>query len=124
MHELSIAHEILRTCRHAVAGHGQGRLETVRVVVGELSAVEPDLLCFAWEALTAEGRDAGSRLDVEWRPARQHCPACREDKPRAAGSWLRLCPDCGAVLQVDGGDELDVLQVTFIPDEEGEAAHV
>jgi len=121
VHELSIAHEILRTCRHAVAGHGPGRLETVRVAVGELSAVEPDLLCFAWEALTAEGPDAGSRLDVEWRPARQHCPTCDADKPRSAGTWLRVCPDCGAVLEVDGGDELDVLQLTFVPDEKDEA---
>jgi hydrogenase nickel incorporation protein HypA/HybF len=123
VHELSIAHEILRTCRGAVAGHGPGRLETVRVAVGELSAIEPELLRFAWEALTAEGPDAGSRLDVEWRPARQHCLACGEDKPRSAGTWLRVCPDCGAVLEVDGGDELDVLQLTFVPDEKGEAAH-
>lgn len=123
MHELSIAHEILRTCHAAVAEHGPGRLETVRVAVGELSAVEPELLRFAWEALTAEGVDAGSRLDVEWRPARQHCPSCGEDKPRAAGSWLRVCPDCGTVVEVSGGDELDVLQLTFVPDEKGEAAH-
>jgi hydrogenase nickel insertion protein HypA len=116
LHELSIAQEIYRTSRSAVAAHGPGRLERVKVAVGELTAVEPDLLTFAWEALTGNGPDAGSVLEVEWHPARQFCPACGADKPRAQGTWLRLCPDCGQALQVSGGQELDVLQVAFLPD--------
>lgn len=120
LHELSIAQEIYRTSRAAVAGHGAGRLETVKVAVGELSAVEPDLLVFAWQALTQGGPDAASELNVEWRPARQFCAGCNADQPRSPGSWLRLCPQCGMALAVSGGDELDVLQVTFLPDE---AAH-
>ena len=117
MHELAIAQEIYRASRTAVAGHGPGRLETVTVAVGELSAVEPDLLVFAWQALTQDGPDAGSALQVEWRPARQFCAGCNADKPRSPGSWLRLCPQCGMPLAVSGGDELDVLRVTFLPDE-------
>jgi hydrogenase nickel incorporation protein HypA/HybF len=116
VHELSIAQEIYRTSRAAVASHGAGRLERVTIAVGELTAVEPDLLSFAWEAVTAGGPDAGSALDVEWHPARQFCPACQADKPRAQGTWLRVCPDCGRPLEISGGQELDVLQVTFMPD--------
>ena len=119
MHELSIAHEIYRTSRAAVAAHGPGHLERVKVAVGELTAIEPDLLTFAWEALTGGGPDAGSLLEVEWHPARQFCATCNTDKPRAKGSWLRLCPDCEHPLQVTGGQELDVLQVTFLPDGAG-----
>jgi hydrogenase nickel incorporation protein HypA/HybF len=119
LHELSIAQEIYRTSRAAVAAHGPGRLERVKVAVGELTAIEPDLLSFAWEALTGGGQDAGSVLDVEWHPARQFCAACNADKPRAQGTWLRLCPDCGQALQVTGGQELDVLQVAFLPDGAG-----
>lgn len=117
VHELSIAQEIYRMSRDAVASHGPGRLESVRVAIGELTAIEPDLLVFAWQALTEGGADAGSTLAVEWHGARQHCPACDADKPRAQASWLHLCPDCGGVLVVSGGDELDLLQVTFLPDE-------
>lgn len=119
LHELSIAQEIYRTARFAVASHGPGRLERVKVAVGELTAIEPDLLAFAWEALTGGGPDAGSVLDVEWHPACQFCAACNENKPRARGSWLRLCPDCGEPVQVSGGQELDVLQVAFLPDGDG-----
>ena len=130
MHELSIAQEIYRTSRAAVAAHGTGRLERVKVAVGELTAIEPELLTFAWEALTGGGPDAGSVLEVEWHPARQLCAACNAEKPRAERSWLPVCPDCGKPLQVSGGQELDVLQVAFLPDgaeggrsEEGKGNH-
>jgi len=116
LHELSIAQEIYRTSRAAVAAHGPGRLQRVTVAVGELTAIEPELLTFAWEALIGAGPDAGSVLEVEWRPARQFCGGCGIEKPRAEGSWLRACPDCGRPLEVTGGQELDVLQVVFLPD--------
>ncbi|MGE5235368.1 MAG: hydrogenase maturation nickel metallochaperone HypA [Acidobacteriota bacterium] len=123
MHELSIAHEIYRTSRAAVAEHGRGRIETVKVAVGELSAVEPDLLVYAWEAVVGGGPDAGARLEVEWHPAVQHCPSCGQQAERAAGSWLRLCPACGQALAIEGGDELDVLQVAFVPAAEEDVAN-
>lgn len=122
MHELSIAQEIYRTSRAAVASHGAGHLESVKVALGELTAIEPDLLTFAWEALTAGGPDAGSVLEVEWHPARQFCPACNAEKTRIQRAWLRVCPDCGLPLEVSGGQELDVLQVVFLPDGEAGAA--
>jgi Zn finger protein HypA/HybF involved in hydrogenase expression len=115
---MGIAIEIHRCCREAVREHGEGRIERVRLAVGELAAVEPDLLDFAWQAVIADGPDAGAELEVVWCPARQHCPQCDDSKERAEGSWLRLCPDCGQPLSVEGGDELDVLQVTFVTDDE------
>jgi Zn finger protein HypA/HybF involved in hydrogenase expression len=118
---MGIALEIHRACRDTVDEHGGGVLEKVRLAVGELSAVEPDLLRFAWEALTTDGPDQGSELVIEWRPAHQHCPDCGEGKDRAEGSWLRLCPDCGGPLVVEGGSELDLLEVTFSAPEEGAA---
>lgn len=113
MHEMSLAFEIHRMSRAVADRNGTGRIEAVKVAIGELSAVEPDLLAYAWEALTAGGSDAGSRLEIEWHAARQTCPRCREIRERAPGSWLRLCPDCGAPLRVQGGTELDLLEVVL-----------
>jgi hydrogenase nickel incorporation protein HypA/HybF len=113
MHEMGLAVEIRRLAREAVAGRGPGRIEIVRIAVGELSAVEPDLLAFAWEAAVAGTDDAAAKLEVDFRPARQTCQACGEIAGRAPGSWLRLCPRCGDALTVSGGDDLDVLRVVF-----------
>ncbi len=122
MHEMGIAMNILDSCHAAVARHGGGRLEEVRIALGELSAIEPDLLRFAWEAVVANSPEACCRLEVEWRPARQRCPACGEEKTRSVGTWLRSCPDCGQPLQIEGGDELDILHVSFVSyDAEGGA---
>ncbi len=110
---MGLAAEILQIARRTADDHGGGPLESVTVLVGDLAAVEPDLLEFAWQALTGDGADAGARLIVEWRRARQHCAACGEIPERAAGSWLRLCPRCGGSLDVTGGDELEVRTVVF-----------
>ena len=117
MHEMGIALEIHRVCREVVAEQGGGRIDSVRMAIGELAAVEPDLLTYAWEAVIAGGSDEGARLVVEWHPARQFCSQCDEDKHRSEGSWFKICPDCGQPLAVNGGDELDVLAVTIATDE-------
>jgi hydrogenase nickel incorporation protein HypA/HybF len=115
MHEMSIAEEIRRIGRTTVERHGDGRLDSIRVAVGELTAIEPNLLVYAWEALTLGGPDEGSRLVIDWRPARQFCAACGGWKTRGSGTWLRLCPDCGLPMRVEGGSDLDVLEVSFTP---------
>ncbi len=113
MHELSLVAEIYRAARKTVDGYGPHRIEAVKVAVGELAAVEPDLLSFAWEAVTRDTPDAGARLDVDFRPAKQTCAACGDVPERVPGSWLRLCPRCGGPLGIEGGDDLDVVNVTF-----------
>ena len=110
MHETGIAVSILEA---AVRLIGSGSLEQVRVAVGELSSVEPELLEFAWEAVVTDTPHAGSKLEIEWRPARQHCRLCGEDKPRDGGGWHFFCPDCERPLEVEGGYDLDLLQITY-----------
>ena len=118
MHEVSIASEILRVCQAEVERHGGGLLEAVRVDIGELSAVEPDLLVFAWAGLLADTPEEGAELSISWCPARQLCASCGEVEERQPGSWLRLCPHCDGPLSLEGGRELDVRDVTFRPTSE------
>ena len=118
MHELNLATEIYRTCRATIDARGPGRLDAVRVAIGELAAVEPELLVYAWEAVVSGGRDAGARLEVEWHPARQFCAECGEVAELAPGTWLRICPNCGRPVRVEGGAQLDVIELSFTPDGE------
>ncbi len=113
MHELSVATELYRQCRDEIARRGGGCLLGVQIAVGELSAVEPDLLKYAWEAVTAEGSDKDAELEIDWKRVRQVCAACGEVDERQDGGWLRLCPDCDQVLALEGGRELDILTLTF-----------
>jgi len=114
VHELGIAIRVYEACREALRHQPPGRIEKVRLAIGELSAVEPDLIRFGWQAVTADTPDAGAELEVVWCPAVQRCEACGEDKRQRDAVWLPLCPDCGQLLQVAGGTELDVLQLTYL----------
>jgi len=116
---MSLALEVYRVCRETADAHGGGRLERALLAVGELSAVEPDLIRFAWEAVLADTDDVGASLEIDWRRAHQHCPWCQEPKERIEGGWLRLCPDCGRPLDVSGGDELDILELSFTTNDDG-----
>lgn len=116
MHEVSIVNELIRLCRAAQRERGAATPRKLRVAVGELASVDPQLLVLAWGDLAPgafAGASAAVELEVEWCPARQTCTNCGEISERQSGSWLRLCPDCDLPLRVEGGDELDLLEVCF-----------
>lgn len=114
MHEMSLAAEMYRVCRAQLQGR-DARIERVVVAVGELSAVEPDLLRYAWDALVVGTSDEGAKLDIEWHRARQSCETCGEIREHVGGSWLKLCPRCERPLRIEGGQELDVMRLSFVP---------
>lgn len=113
MHELSVAEALVATCRAELRARGGARIESARIAVGELSGVEPDLLAFAWEGVLAGTPDAGARLEIEYVAVEQLCPDCGPVEDRQPGSWLRTCPACGAPLLLNGGDELDLVELSF-----------
>jgi len=117
VHELSIATSLLELCERELRTHGDGVLERVRVAVGELSAVEPELLRFAWQGLLAGTRHDGCVLEIEWHPAVQRCDACGVVAERQPGSFLRLCPTCELPLRLEGGGELDLMTLTILEPE-------
>ncbi|MFI5371396.1 MAG: hydrogenase maturation nickel metallochaperone HypA [Candidatus Eisenbacteria bacterium] len=117
MHELGLAMEIHRRARAHVEANSPARLARVVVAIGELSAVEPELLRFAWQAVTTGSEDDGAVLDIEWCAAVQRCLDCGERAERATGAWLPSCPRCGRPLSIEGGTELDLLRVVLtVPD--------
>ena len=113
MHEMGVAAEVRRIARESVADRGPGRITCVRLAVGDLAAIEPELLKYAWDALVQGTPEEGATLEVDWRPAKQTCRVCGDLPGRAPGTWLRLCPRCDGLLRVTGGDDLDVLSVVF-----------
>jgi Zn finger protein HypA/HybF involved in hydrogenase expression len=114
VHELGIAAEAHRLARAGLPGPAL-RLARVWLAVGELSGVEPDLLGFAWEAVTAGGPDEGCALEIEWCPARQVCDTCGAAAERPPGAWRERCPACGGPLRVEGGMELDLVRLEADP---------
>jgi hydrogenase nickel incorporation protein HypA/HybF len=98
VHELSIAHSVVSTVRHAVP---ERRVLAVRLRIGMLAGVVPEALGFGWELATAGTELAGSRLDVEREPLPGRCLDCDAPSDHHRPPPL-ACPACGGrVLPVD-----------------------
>ena len=106
MHEASVCEALLDLVEEEARKRGARRVLGVKVKVGALSGVEPELLRFAYEAMAPERpllRNAKLSLEVTEPLAR--CRAC-------GFTWrpeerLEPCPRCGKPFpELVGGDEL------------------
>jgi hydrogenase nickel incorporation protein HypA/HybF len=112
MHELSIATRLVELATEAVRSAGECReVEAVRIRVGALAGVVTDALEFCWEVAAAGTPCQGSRLEIEYVPARVHCAACDAESELGAPHRFR-CGLCGQLTgNVTAGRELDLLSL-------------
>ena len=103
MHELSIAQEILSSARGG-AEHGPGaHLERVRVAVGELTGIEPELLRFRLGGAPAEGGTPAHDSTWSGGPPASSVPPVACPRHGRPGAWLPVCGDCGDRGESSGG---------------------
>lgn len=111
MHELSLAHAVVRAVEAEAARHGAVRVLSVRLRVGALTDLDPEAFRFGWEVICGETallKDAA--LVVDRVPVTVSCERCgREGPARNPGV---LCAACGSDrTRVLTGEELDVAEV-------------
>jgi hydrogenase nickel incorporation protein HypA/HybF len=80
MHEYSLVVALMERIEEEAAAHRALAVHRVRVRIGELSGVEPDLLESAFGIVRTGTICARAALDIERVPARWECSACR--RPR------------------------------------------
>jgi len=103
MHEFSLVQALIERVEAEAAARHATAVHRLSVRIGELSAVEPELLSTAFEAYR-EGtvcRQAG--LHVERVPARWVCRSC--GRALEKGGVLR-CAECGGPGRLAAGDEI------------------
>ena len=113
MHELSVCQALISQVEELAQREMAQRVERVRVGIGPLSGVEPQLLQHAYPLAAAGTLAENSELEIENRPIRVHCPTC--GKTSDASASRLLCAHCGDwQTTLVSGDELMLLQVEFI----------
>ncbi len=108
MHEYSVGQALMERIEAAAAARGATAVHRVRLKIGELSGVEPDLLATAFEILRERTICERARLDIERVPAQWVCPACGD--AIAAGGVL-TCAACLVPARLAGGDEIVLAQL-------------
>ena len=105
MHELSLAASIVDLCAERA---GDARVLRVRVEVGQLTAVMPDALRFAFDVCTEGTPLQGAELDIIDIPGQAACETCGQRILMAEP--YGLCA-CGGILQIVSGEELRVKEM-------------
>lgn len=93
MHELGIAHALVRTATDAARDLGPVRVRAVHLRLGPLAGVVTEALEFAWECAVAGTAIDGAALVVEPVEVRVECDACGHAGPPLDTLRLR-CTAC------------------------------
>lgn len=114
MHELSVAIQIRNVLEAELAADGDDLVaDSVYVQVGALANIVPEALEFAWpHAVSDSTALASSTIEIDWVEVSLRCRDCSATHTTATLLTLR-CPVCGSSeVDVVGGDELDIIDVS------------
>lgn len=110
MHELSIVRSLLEIIADEMKKRRLSRLSGVRVRIGELTAVDPGSLRFAFDACTKEGPLNGATLEIIEVPLTGRCQNCsREFRIKGFNARCPRCKNTG--IERLTGEELDIVSM-------------
>lgn len=107
MHEMSIAQGILDIVLKTAAEHNAVRVNNIKLLIGEMTQVEPESLRFGFTALATDTIADGAQLEITIVPLVGKCNNC--DRQFTVERYSFLCPFChSANIVVVSGRELAV----------------
>jgi hydrogenase nickel incorporation protein HypA/HybF len=110
MHEMAIAQSILDIVEQEMARHGAKKVKTIRLVVGEFTAVVPQSLSFCIEMITKGSPMEGVQLEIEPVPLTGRCTGCGEEF--TIQEYRFVCPKCESKeIEMISGKELFVKEI-------------
>jgi hydrogenase nickel incorporation protein HypA/HybF len=120
MHELAICRALVSQVNE-IARSRAARVHSVRVALGPLAGIEPQLLAQAYPLAGAGTAAAGSRLAIETTPLRVRCRACGTETTPVPNRLV--CGACGDWrTDLLAGDEMLLLSVELDVPEPAEGA--
>jgi hydrogenase nickel incorporation protein HypA/HybF len=121
VHELAVCQGLIAEVERVARAHRSHAVQRVRVAVGALSGVEPELLARAFDIARAGTLAARAQLDLDVLPVRVACTDCGDEAGVAPNRLL--CPACGSWrVRVVGGDDMLLMQVELAGEEPVAAA--
>ena len=110
MHEMSIAQSLIDILREEMLTHNAKTLRSVRLNIGQMSAVVPDALSFCFQIITGGTELEGARLIMHIIPLMGYCNEC--EKEFEIKDYAFLCPSCGSTkINTIGGQDLSIVEI-------------
>jgi len=105
MHELSVISALFSTVLEKTREHRAREIILVKIKVGRLSGVVPELLVSAFDMYKRGTIAERAVLEIDCLPFRVRCRACGAESVH--DEFIFACPSCGAVdLEILQGTEL------------------
>jgi hydrogenase nickel incorporation protein HypA/HybF len=108
VHEYSIVEALMRRVEAEARARSALSVGRIRVALGELSGVDPELLAAAYEVFRERTVCQGAGMEIRAVPARWVCPSC--GLTLTPGGVLR-CPSCDVPARLASGDEIILEQI-------------
>jgi hydrogenase nickel incorporation protein HypA/HybF len=110
MHEMSIAQSLIDILREEMTRHGATVLKSVRLRIGQLSAVVPDSLSFCFEVITSGTEMEGAQLLMDITPLKAICLECHKGFDIEA--YRFTCPYCSSPnIETTSGHDLSIVEM-------------
>ncbi|MBW1802184.1 MAG: hydrogenase maturation nickel metallochaperone HypA [Deltaproteobacteria bacterium] len=107
---MSIAQGLIDIIREEMVKNNAKKLRSVRLHIGELSAVVPEALSFCFEVITNETELEGTQLIMDMIPLRGFCPSCQEAFD--IKDYVFICPSCGSSkIETIAGQDLSIVEM-------------
>jgi hydrogenase nickel incorporation protein HypA/HybF len=105
MHELSVAQALVEQVEDLARQHRASGVHLIRVRVGPLAGVVPEMLATAFPLAAAGTRAEAARLELVDAPIRVRCPSCHAETEARPNKLV--CGACGEWrTEVVSGSEL------------------
>jgi len=115
VHELAVAQALVEQVDAVIGQHRAGSATSIRVRIGPLAGVVPELLASAFPLAAAGRRMEHAALEFIHAPIRVRCQTCGLDT--AAAMNRLVCGACGNWhTQIISGDELLLESVELVAD--------
>jgi hydrogenase nickel incorporation protein HypA/HybF len=110
MHEMSIAHSLIEIVKEEMIKHEARMLKSVRVHIGQMSAIVPESLSFCFGVMTSGTELEGARLMMDIIPLKAICRDCEE--AFKVQNYDFLCPRCGSRnIETIAGQDLSIVEM-------------
>lgn len=117
MHELSLINHLLRLVDREAIAAGGGRVTRIRVLLGEFSGVEPELLESAFRIAARSSRSRDASLEIQVEPLEAECRDCGALSRIVAFHFV--CARCGShQIEIRSGEEIKLESITLINDDD------
>jgi hydrogenase nickel incorporation protein HypA/HybF len=110
MHEMSIAQSLIDIIQEEMERHQATSLKSVRLNIGQLSAVVPDSLSFCFQVITSGTPLEGAELIMDMVPLTGACRSCGETFE--IENYAFICPKCGSPeIDTVSGQDLSIVEM-------------